>query len=79
MIDFAIDKTSRSYLLGVAQYELTECHSQRGKLRRALERIEQCANESGTGEMGLLDTIHNMHRYAREALQDEVRLNRNTT
>lgn len=44
----------------------------------SLERIEQCANESGTGEMGLLDTIHNMHRYAREALQDEVRLNRNT-
>lgn len=79
MTDFAVDKTSHSYLLGVAQYELSECHSQRDKLRRALELIEQRANESGTGEMGFLDTIHDMHRYAREALQDEVRPNRNTT
>ena len=79
MTDFTVNKTSHSYLLGVAQYELSECHSQRDKLRRALERIEQRANESGTGEMGLLDTIHDMHRYAREALQDEVRPNRNTT
>ena len=35
MTDFAVDKTSHSYLLGVAQYELSECHSHRDKLRRA--------------------------------------------
>jgi hypothetical protein len=38
------------------------------RLRKALETIQQRANESGTGEMGLLDTVHAMHKIARDAL-----------
>lgn len=37
-------------------------------LVKALESIQQRANESGTGEMALIDTIHAMHKIARAAL-----------
>ena len=37
-------------------------------VREALERIMQRANESGTGEMALVDTIHAMHKIASDAL-----------
>ncbi len=38
-------------------------------LFEALEAIAQRANESGTGESGLLETIHAMHSMARAALR----------
>lgn len=41
------------------------------ELEGALGAIEQRANESGTGEMGLLNTVHDMHAIARAALQGE--------
>lgn len=53
---------------------LSERTSQRqriGELEAALNDIEQRANESGTGEMGLLNTIHEMHATARRALSGE--------
>ena len=36
-------------------------------MRKALEDIRQRCNESGTGEMGLLDTIHAVAHMARNA------------
>lgn len=38
------------------------------KLRASLTAIAQRANESGTGNSGLLETIHAMHGIARAAL-----------
>lgn len=40
----------------------------RDALVKALEDIQQRANEHGTGEMALIDTIHAMHKIARDAL-----------
>jgi len=42
-----------------------------GGEREALAAIMQRANESGTGEMALIDTIHAMHKLARDALADQ--------
>lgn len=39
------------------------------RLREALEKVEQRLNESSTGEIGLLGTIHATHSVARAALQ----------
>lgn len=64
MAGFDVDRNSHSYLLGVAEHE-------RDKFRTALEKITQRANESGTGEMGLIDTIHAIHRIASDALKPQ--------
>lgn len=50
-----------------AAFIVTACNSH-ADLVKALEEITQRANESGTGEMGLIDTIHALHGIAKAAL-----------
>ena len=52
-----------------AAAEIARLRSCRDDLVAALEAIAQGANESGTGEMALLDTIYAMHALARAALK----------
>jgi hypothetical protein len=50
-----------------AAFIVTACNNHEA-LVESLEAITQRANESGIGEMGLIDTIHAMHGIAKAAL-----------
>lgn len=62
-----IDKDTE---IATLRERVRELEAENKRLREALENLIQRANESGIGEMGLIDTIHAMHKIAREALKE---------
>jgi hypothetical protein len=64
-------KAERDYALHCLEREIAICANTQAcndALVKALNDIMQRANESSTGENGLLDTIYEMNRLARNAL-----------
>lgn len=53
----------------VAAAEITRLTAERDGLREKITNAMQRLNESGTGEMGLIDTIHSTHAILHGALE----------